>query len=210
MIRVVITGPPSGTGYLPYKIESWALGRPQFVGVSRVPLLDACRQLQQAGMMNDTVVGLFDQDADRDEWLQRTTVGYGARYGAAAPVRAGAVVVNANLPLFPWTVLAMRSSLDTHEAQQFPVYVIGQAEVMASVVFKARERVEFASQTVELNHLNVSGTTPQGQPISMDFWVNDDRKIIKMSVPSQGVEAFQDGFEPKAPAAGTQQTAPKG
>jgi hypothetical protein len=125
------------------------------------------------------------------------------------PVNAGAVVVNANLPLFPWTVLAMRASLDTHEAQQFPVYVIGQAEVAASVVFKARERVEFASQTAELNHLNVSGTTPQGQPISMDFWVNDNRKIIKMSVPSQGVEAFQDGFEPKAPAAGSQQTAPK-
>ena len=125
-------------------------------------------------------------------------------------VNAGAVVVNNNLPLYPWTVLAMRASFDTHDAQQFPVYVLGQAEVTASVVFKARERVEFASQTAELNHLNVSGTTPQGQSISMDFWVNDNRKIIKMSVPSQGVEAFQDGFEPKAPAAGSQQSAPKG
>jgi hypothetical protein len=91
MIRVVITGPPSGTGYLPYKIESWALGRPQFVGVSRLPLLDACRQLQQAGVMDDTVVGLFDQDADRDEWRMRTTVGYGARYGSAPPVAGAAV-----------------------------------------------------------------------------------------------------------------------
>ena len=82
MIKVVITGPPSGTGYLPYRIEWWAAGRPQFVGLSREPLLDACRQLQQYGLMDDTVVGLFEKDAaDRDEWLQRTTVGYGARAG---------------------------------------------------------------------------------------------------------------------------------
>lgn len=114
------------------------------------------------------------------------------------PVQAGAVVVNANLPLYPWTVLVMRASLETREPQQFPVYVIGQAEVIASVVFKGREPVEFAGKTAELNHLTVSGTTPQGQAISMDFWVDEGRKIIKMAVPSQGVEAYQDGFEPKA------------
>lgn len=91
MIRVVITGPPSGTGYSPYKIESWAHGRPQFVGLSKEPLLDACRQLQQAGVMNDTVVGLFDEGADKDEWRMRTTVGYGARYGNAAPQAPEAV-----------------------------------------------------------------------------------------------------------------------
>ncbi len=78
------------------------------------------------------------------------------------PVQAGAVVVNANLPLYPWTMLAMRASLHTREPQQVPVYVIGQAEVTASVVFKGRERVEFAGKTAELDHLNVSGTTPQG------------------------------------------------
>jgi hypothetical protein len=117
------------------------------------------------------------------------------------PMHAGAIVVNANLPLYPWTLLAMRASFDTREPQQFPVYVIGQAEVNASVVYKGRERVEFAVKTAELNHLAVTGTTPQGQPISLDFWVDDNRKLIKIAVPSQGVEAYQDGFEPKPPAA---------
>jgi hypothetical protein len=121
------------------------------------------------------------------------------------PVHAGAVVVNANLPLYPWTLLAMRASFDTREPQQFPVYVLGQAEVNASVVFKGREHVEFAGKTAELNHLAAAGTTPQGQPISLDFWVDDNRKLIKIAVPSQGVEAFQDGFEPKAPAASSKQ-----
>src|SRR5579862_5086137 len=67
------------------------------------------------------------------------------------PVHANAVVVNNNLPLYPWTVLVMRASLDNQQPQQFPVYVIGQAEVDASLVFKARERVEFTGKAVELN-----------------------------------------------------------
>lgn len=112
------------------------------------------------------------------------------------PVHPDAIVVNANLPLYPWTVLAMRASLENQQPQQFSVYVIGQAEVSASVVFKAREHVDFAGKSAELNHLAVSGTTPQGQPISLDFWVDDNRKLIKIAVPSQGVEAYQEGFEP--------------
>jgi len=125
-------------------------------------------------------------------------------------VHPDAVVVNANLPLYPWTVLAMRASFDTQQPQQFSVYILGQAEVDASVVFKARERVDFAGKSVELNHLSVSGTPPQGQPISIDFWVDDNRKLIKIAVPSQGVEAYQEGFEPKPPEAASQLQAPKG
>ncbi len=34
----------------------------------------------------------------------------------------------------------------------------------------------------------------------LDFWVDDNRKLIKIAVPSQGVEAYQEGFEPLAPA----------
>jgi len=128
-------------------------------------------------------------------------------------VRPDAIVVNANLPLYPWTLLAMRASFDTDRPQQFPVYVLGQAEVNANVVFKGLEHVDFAGKSAELNHLAVSGTTPQGQPISLDFWVDDSRKLIKIAVPSQGVEAYQEGFEPsvasKTTPAASQLVAPK-
>jgi len=113
------------------------------------------------------------------------------------PVHPDAVVVNANLPLYPWTLLAMRASFETREPQQVPVYVLGQAEVPGSVVFKGREPLQFSGKSIELNHLTVSGATPQGQPISLDLWVDDHRKLIKIAVPSQGVEAYQEGFEPK-------------
>lgn len=112
------------------------------------------------------------------------------------PVHHDAIVVNANLPLYPWTLLAMRANLNTHDPQQFPIYVLGEAEVSATVVAKGRERVDFAGKSAELNHLAVSGSTPSGQAMSMDFWVDDNHKLIKVAVPSQGVEAYQEGFEP--------------
>lgn len=114
-------------------------------------------------------------------------------------VSAGPIVVNANLPLYPWSFLALRAELKNQDPQQFPVYVLGQAEVPATVVFKGREQVEFANKTAELSHITVNATTPQGQAISLDFWLDDGRKVIKILVPSQAVEAYQDGFERKAP-----------
>jgi hypothetical protein len=137
----------------------------------------------------------------------------------AIAVHPDAIVVNANLPLYAWTILAMRARFDTGQPQQFPVYVLGQAEVNATVIFKGREAVEFAGKSVELNHLAVTGSTPDGQPISLDFWVDNNRKLIKIAVPSQGVEAYQEGFEPNVgskagartpPAAAAQLGVPKG
>jgi Protein of unknown function (DUF620) len=55
-----------------------------------------------------------------------------------------------------------------------------------------------------------TGSSRQGQPISFDFRVDDNRKLMKIAVPSQGVEAFQEGFEPKAASAAAQLQAPKG
>jgi hypothetical protein len=124
-------------------------------------------------------------------------------------VSAAAIVVNANLPLYPWSFLALRADLKNQEPQQFPIYVLGQAEVPATVVFKGRETVEFANKTADLNHITMNGTTPQGQAISLDFWLDDNRKVIKIAVPSQGVEAYQDGFDRKAPPEVSKPEAPK-
>jgi len=115
-------------------------------------------------------------------------------------VHADAVVVYNPFPFYPWTVLAMRTDFKTQDPQQFPVYVLNQGEVPATVVFKGREPVEFAGKTVELNHIVATGKTPQGQALSLDFWVDDNRKLIKIAVPSQGVEGYQEGFDRKAPA----------
>jgi Protein of unknown function (DUF620) len=121
----------------------------------------------------------------------------------ADTVSPGALVVSANFPLYPWSLLAMRADLKNQDPQPMPIYVLGQAEVPGTVVFKGREKVEFDGKTAELNHLTVTGTPPDSQPNSqplvLDFWVDDNRKVIKISVPARGVEAYQDGFGRIAP-----------
>jgi hypothetical protein len=114
-------------------------------------------------------------------------------------VHADDVVVYNPFPFYPWTVLAMRAQLKNQDPQQFNIYVLNQGEVPATVIFKGREPVEFADKTVELNHIVASGKTPQGQPLTLDFWVDDNRKLIKIAVPSQGVEGYQEGYDRKAP-----------
>lgn len=126
-------------------------------------------------------------------------------------VHASAVVVNSQLPLYPWSLLAMRADLKNQEPQQFLIYVLNQGEVPATVVFKGKETVEFGGgKTEELNHINATGKTPQGQAVSLDFWVDDNRKVIKIAVPSMGVEAYQDGYDRKAPPAAAVAPAPQG
>ena len=112
-------------------------------------------------------------------------------------VHPDAIVVNENLPLYPWTMLALRASFETSEPQEFHIYIIGKSEVTGNVVYKGRESVEFGGKTTELHHITASGTLPSGTPISLDFWTDDNHKLIKLAVPSQHVEAYQEGYEPK-------------
>ena len=65
------------------------------------------------------------------------------------------------------------------------------------MIYKGRESVEFAGKTAELNHLTASGTLPSGTPITLEFWVDDNHKLIKLAVPSQNVEAYQEGYDRK-------------
>jgi len=108
------------------------------------------------------------------------------------------VVINANLPIFPWSMLMARVKLDSSAPQQFYAFVLGQSEAPLTIVSKGKETVEFANKKVRLNHLSGNMTLPTG-PVEAQFWIDDDRKIIKMLVPGQGVEVYQEGFERKAP-----------
>ncbi len=116
-------------------------------------------------------------------------------------VHADALMVNANLPLFAWSMLALRAKLDVNDPQMFNAYILGQTEVPVTVIVKGREEVEFADKKAELTHVLVKfapgATAP---PLNVDVWVNEARKIIKIAVPAMNVEAFQEGYDRKAPA----------
>lgn len=114
-------------------------------------------------------------------------------------IHGGDLVINANLPIFPWSLLMPRVKLDSDESQQFYAYVLGQGEAPVTITSKGKDNVEFANKTATLHHLTGAMALPNGQPINADFWIDDDRKIIKMAVPGQSVEVYQEGFEPKLP-----------
>lgn len=116
-------------------------------------------------------------------------------------VHPDALMVNANLPLFAWSTLALRVKLDSTDPQEFHAYIIGQAEVPVTVVSKGKEMVAFASdRKVNLNHFSMNFPPgPTAPPIDVDVWLTDERQIVKISVPAQNVEAYQDGYERKAP-----------
>lgn len=112
-------------------------------------------------------------------------------------IHGGDLIINANLPIFPWSLLMPRVKLTGDEPQQFYAYVLGQGEAPVTVTSKGKEKVEFGNKTATLNHLTGSLALPSGQTINADFWIDDERKIIKMAVPGQSVEVYQDGYEPK-------------
>lgn len=63
----------------PWKHQRWrwrVRGRPEIQGVSREPLLAACRALKSLGADPQTEIALFRPG--RSIWDLRTTVGYGA------------------------------------------------------------------------------------------------------------------------------------
>ncbi len=115
------------------------------------------------------------------------------------PAAADDVVISQNLPLFPFTMLARRVSTATHEPQKFTAYVLGQGEAPVSVEFKGKEKVAFGARGEDLDHFAAAVTPPNGQQITAEVWaIPGEGRIVKMTVPKQGVEVFQEGYEPPA------------
>lgn len=156
----------------------------------------------QMGKANITVRSTFTADKVKSD----IDTGQGTNVKEDS-IHGGDLIINSNLPVYPWSLLFPRVKLGESKPQQFHAYVLGQMEVPLTVTAKGKESVEFADKTAELNHIAAALPNAQGQLINLDFWVDDDRKIIKMSVPSQNAEAYQEGYTPKprpaAPAAPT-------
>lgn len=151
---------------------------------------------EQMGKASRQVKATFSDQTAKSE----VDMGQGATAKEDA-IHGDDVVINANLPLFPWSMLAPRVKLDTTEPQQFYAYILGQGETPLTVASKGKETVEFANKTVSLNHISGSMTLPGGQKVEAEIWMDDDRKVIKAVVPEQNVEVYQEGFERKAPPA---------
>ena len=119
------------------------------------------------------------------------------------------IVVSQNIPLFPLSMVARRASFAVPDVQNFHAYILGHGEVPLTVTYKGKETVEFANKKSELNHLEATLTPAEGKTIDLEFWVPDDRQIVKLTVPSQHLEAYQEGYEPKPQPPPAPEVAPK-
>lgn len=115
------------------------------------------------------------------------------------------LVVLSNIPFFAYEVLAHRVDLSRTEPQDFRAYVLPQVELPLTVRVRGRERLSFADRTADLIRLDLTLTQPSGQAISMEMWVDDARRVIKLLIPGPYlIEVYRQGYE-KA----TQSAAPK-
>ena len=144
------------------------------------------------GQMKMAHVVTFGDGKAKDE----ITMGQGTKV-KESDIHPDALVINSTLPLFAWSILALRAKVDTSDPQTFNAYIIGQGENPVSVISKGVENVEFEGKKADLNHLVVTfKQSAAGDPVTADLWMNDARRIIKIAAPAQSVEAHQDGFAP--------------
>ncbi|MCS6818198.1 MAG: lysophospholipase [Blastocatellia bacterium] len=123
------------------------------------------------------------------------TVG-GMRTTKEDSVSPDALVVLSNVPFFIYEVLAQRVDLSRTEPQNFRAYVLPQIELPLTVRVKGRERVPFANRAEDLIHLELALTQPTGQMVSMEMWVDDARRLIKLILPGLlFIEAYREGYE---------------
>jgi hypothetical protein len=83
MIRVQITGEPKGHGKFTWTAEDQRLG-----GLSRQPLLDACRALAAIGLADHETVGIYRGD----RFEMSCQLGWGRRRVVEETVRDGPYV----------------------------------------------------------------------------------------------------------------------
>jgi len=115
------------------------------------------------------------------------------------PAGAGDVVISPNLPVFPFALLARRVNTSTRDPQAFTAYILGQGEAPLSVAYKGKENVAFADRGRELDHFTATVTSPHGQPVTAEVWtLPGEGRIVKIAAPQQGVEVYQEGYEPPA------------
>ena len=111
-------------------------------------------------------------------------------------VSPDALVVLSNVPFFLYEVLAQRVDFSRTGPQEFRIYVLPQIELPLTVRVKGRERVSFANRSDDLIHLELALAQPAGQTISMEMWMDDARRLIKLVIPGPlFIEVYREGYE---------------
>ena len=107
------------------------------------------------------------------------------------PVHKDAFVLPNGL-FFPYTLLVQRYDFQKGGKQEFFGYIVPQMEMTLKVEDKGRDSVDFKATQAELTKLFVN----LGGVVGINLWINDQKDILKLNIPMQGIEVFKEGYEP--------------
>jgi uncharacterized protein len=101
------------------------------------------------------------------------------------------VLVIPNGIFYPYTFLFQKYDFQKGGTQEFFADT-GPMEISLKVDDKGKEEMNYTSGSLELRKLfvNIAGM------VGAYIWANDVGEIYRISIPSQGIEVYQDGFKP--------------
>jgi alpha/beta superfamily hydrolase len=106
------------------------------------------------------------------------------------PVHKDALVLPNGL-FYPYTFLVKRYDFKKGGKQDFFGYVV-PVETPISIEDKGKEKVDFETGPSELQKffVNLAGM------VGINLWVDKNEQIIKLTIPMQGIEVYQEGYKP--------------
>lgn len=105
---------------------------------------------------------------------------------------------------YPYAFLLKTYDFGTGGQQEFFGYIVPQMEIPISVEDKGKEEVDFKAGSFELRRFLVS----LGGALGVNVWVDENKELIKLSIPMQGIEVYREGYKP-APKKAETDTLPK-
>jgi dienelactone hydrolase len=92
---------------------------------------------------------------------------------------------------YPYTFLAKKYDFIKGGKQEFFAYVVPM-EISVSIEDKGKEKVDFDTTSSQLQKLFVN----LGGMVGVNLWVDGNEEMIKLSIPMQGIEVYQEGYKP--------------
>ena len=141
------------------------------------------------------------------EFLERKAISHTKRDGDTSttelPMHEKALILP-NALFYPYTFLVKRYDFEKGGKQEFFGFMAPQIELPITAEYKGKEKVDFEAGSSELEKLLVN----LGGVLGVNLWLNEKKELVKLSIPLQGIEVYQQGFKP-APESAEIDTLPK-
>jgi alpha-beta hydrolase superfamily lysophospholipase len=95
-------------------------------------------------------------------------------------------------PVFaPYVALAARLQ-NADAGTTIPIYVAPQGSMTATVGPSSNEKIQTLARVIEARRTRITFNPPGGPPLDAEVWGDERGRLLRVSVPAQGVEAVRE------------------